>query len=83
LVGKPLWKWPNERLSCNWKNNINIHYKDTSFDNVKWIYIAQISVQWSVSDVESFSSSSGEVVTWVSLIWALITLHQSMNMFFS
>jgi hypothetical protein len=48
LVGKPEGKTPLRRLRCRWVDNIKIDLRETGWDGVDWIDLAQYRDQWKV-----------------------------------
>jgi len=46
LVRKSEGKRPIGRLLHNWEDNIRIHRRETGWEGVEWIYVAQDKDQW-------------------------------------
>jgi hypothetical protein len=46
LVGKSEEKRPLKRHRCRWEDNIKIHLKETEWEGVEWIHLAQDMERW-------------------------------------
>jgi hypothetical protein len=46
LIGKPEWKRPLRRLMYRWENSITIHHRETGWDDIYWMNLAQGKDQW-------------------------------------
>jgi hypothetical protein len=46
LVGKPEGKIPPRRPRCRWVDNIKIDLRETGWDGLDWIDLAQDRDQW-------------------------------------
>jgi hypothetical protein len=47
LVGKPEGKRPLGRPRCRWVDNIKMDLRETGWDGMEWIDLAQDRDQWS------------------------------------
>jgi hypothetical protein len=46
LVGKPEGRRPLERPRCRWVDNIKMNLRETGWDRIDWIDLAQDRDQW-------------------------------------
>jgi hypothetical protein len=46
LVGKPEWKRPLKRPGYRWEDNIKMDLRETGWEGVDWIHLAQDMDQW-------------------------------------
>jgi hypothetical protein len=46
LVGKPEGKRSHGRPTCRWENNIRMDLRETGWESVDWIHLAQEMDQW-------------------------------------
>jgi hypothetical protein len=67
-VGKPEGKTPLGRPRCGWVDNIKMDLRETGWDGVDWIDMAQDRDQWRAL-VNTVMNLRGSIKCWEFLEW--------------